>query len=263
MKLLHTILSHWRPEEVDLLLNYHQQLDPDVDLLLAYGGPEEEFQRISWRPSIYLADPKLRGPTDQQNYASWISSVWQWAENREQHIDAFFFTETDHPMLRAEYGRELLNILKASGTGFLGKSCSNRDNSNSYFYLRYRSDPALHALLSQVSGVEDSPIYECLATGMLFERDLLGRVVSQAIDISVFTEIIVPSVVRALGCQPGCFDLVCDFMNHVRYRPSFTADEMIQLIDGGAWCCHPFKERVKLLEITATALRRNTGKFSS
>jgi hypothetical protein len=249
VKLIHSILSHWDAEEVDALMNFHQQLDSDVVLLLAYGGPEDEFQRIAWRPSIYLADPKLRGPTDQQNYASWIAAVWQWAQDQEQDSQAFFFTETDHPMLRAKYGRELLSMLKASGTSFLGKSCSNRENSNSYFYLRYRSDPALRALLRQVSGVEDSPIYECLATGMLFEKDLLGQVVSQTINISVFTEVIVPSVVRALGCQPGCFDLVSDFMNHVRYRPSFSADDVIQLIDEGAWCCHPFKERAKLPDI--------------
>jgi len=240
-------------------MNFHQQLDPDVVLLMAYGGPEDEFQRITWRPSIYLADPKLRGPTDQQNYASWIAAVWQWAEDQEQDSQAFFFTETDHLMLRVKYGRELLNILKASGTDFLGKSCSNRENSNSYFYLRYRSDHALRALLSKISGVKDSPIYECLATGMLFKKELLRRVVSQKLDIPVFTEVILPSVVRALGCQPECFDLVSDFMNHVRYRPPFTTNEVIQLIDSDAWCCHPFKERQKLPFIIANVVKRQTS----
>jgi hypothetical protein len=255
MRLVHSILSHWRAEEVDALMNFHRQLDPAASLLLAYGGPELEFQRITWQPSIYIPDPGLRGPTDQQNYAGWMAAVWQWAENQQQDSEAFFFTETDHLMLKKNYGTELLRILKASTSDFLGKSCSNRENSNSYFYMRYRSDPVLRSVLRKISGVEDSPIYECLATGMLFTKEVLGLILSHRLDFPIFTEVIVPSAVRAIGCQPRCFDVISDFMSYVRYRPSFSTGAVEQLIREGAWCCHPFKERAGLQFIIAKALK--------
>ena len=46
MNLLHTILSHWAPEDMDLLMSCDRKLDPSVELLLAYGGPETSFDKI-------------------------------------------------------------------------------------------------------------------------------------------------------------------------------------------------------------------------
>lgn len=242
MRLLHTILSHWEPDDVDVLMTYHQKLDPSVDLLLAYGGPEAKFDKIAWPQKVFIADPGLRGPTDQQNYSQWIRGTKAWAEKFPELPDAVFFTETDHPMLRSGYGQELSRTLSMSRRGFLGKWCSNREGSNSYFYLRYRDDPALRKVLRDISGVEDSPIYEALATGMLFRWDVLEGVSAQRVDGQIFTEVIIPSVVRALGYSLDCFDRNGDFMQQVRYRPSFSLNEAVGARDAGAWCCHPLKE---------------------
>jgi hypothetical protein len=242
MSLLHTILSHWAPEEVDLLMCYHQQLDPSVELLLAYGGPETNFNKIGWRQKVFIADPGLRGPTDRQNYCHWMRAATAWARNRPELPDAVFFTETDHPMLRSDYGKELVRTLITSQCDFLGKWCSNRESSNSYFYLQYRDDPVLRQVLREASGVDDSPIYEALATGMLFRWSVLDRVVAQTIHIPVFTEVIIPSTVRALGYRLGCFDRHGDFMSAVRYRPNFLLDEATVAMRCNAWCCHPLKE---------------------
>jgi hypothetical protein len=242
MKLLHTVLSHWEPEVVDLLLEYHLRLDPSVDLLLAYGGPESNFSRITWKQKVFIADPRLRGSTDQQNYCHWLRATTAWAKTHPVLPDAVFFTETDHPMLRKGYGQELTRILQASSCGFLGKWCSNREGSNSYFYLKYREDPDLRRVLRGASGVDDSPIYEALATGMLFRWYVLEQVQAEAIDIPVFTEVIIPSMIRALGYRLGCFDRHSNFMNSVRYRPNMALDEAAAIRNSGGWCCHPVKE---------------------
>jgi hypothetical protein len=244
MKLLHTILSHWEPEKADLLMSYHQRLDPSVELLLAYGGPEVSFDKIDWQKKIFIADPGLRGPTDRQNYCHWMRQATAWAKNLPELPDAVFFTETDHPMLRSGYGQKLAEILTRSQCGFLAKWCSNREGSNSYFYLQYRDDPILRQVLREASGVEDSPIYEALATGMLFLWDVLDNVQTQRIDAPVFTEVIIPSTVRALGYSLGCFDHNGDFMRQVRYRPSFSLNEAVAKRSNGAWCCHPLKELI-------------------
>jgi len=256
MKLLHTILSHWKPEEVDLLLDYHHKLDPSVDLLLAYGGPENHFTRISWEHKVFINDPGLRGPTDQQNYCYWLREATAWAKNHKVIPAAVFFTETDHPMLKEGYGKELLRILELSGCGFLGKWCSNREGTNSYFYLRHRDDQVLRNALRKASGSDDSPIYEALATGMLFSWEVLERVQAESIDIPVFTEVIIPSMVRALGYRLGSFDLHSEFMSSVRYRPNVTLEEALTTKASGAWCCHPFKAQHSLATLASKAPRQ-------
>lgn len=252
MKLLHTILSHWAPRDVDLLIDYHRQLDPSVELVLAYGGPQKDFDKIDWEQKLFLSDPCLRGPTDQQNYCKWMRAVVAWAKDQADMPDAVFFTETDHPMLRSGYGQELTDIFKASQFGFLGKWCSNREGSNSYFYLRYRDDPVLRRALREASGVEDSPIYESLATGMLFRWSVLESVAAQEIDVPVFTEVIIPSMVRALGYRLGCFDCRSDFMRSVRYRPNFSLNEAVAARISHAWCCHPLKEPEAVIALAAS-----------
>ena len=253
MKLLHTILSHWSPGQVDLLMNYHHKLDPSVELLVAYGGPQANFERIVWQHKLYIADPSLRGSADQQNYCQWIRAATAWAKDRSESPDAVFFTETDHPMLRSEYGQELTKILAASRCGFLGKWCSKREGSNSFFYLRYREDPNLRNALHEASGIDDSPIYEALATGMLFRWDVLEKVAAQRIDVPVFTEVIIPSMVRALGYPLGCFDRNSNFMRSVRYRPHYSLKEAIHARNFQAWCCHPLKEFGALKSLATSA----------
>ncbi len=223
-------------------MGYHQTLDPSVDLLLAYGGPEDNFDKITWQQKIFIADPRLRGPTDRQNYCHWLRAATAWAKDHKVIPDAVFFTETDHPMLKEGYGKELIRILETSRCGFLGKWCSNREGSNSYFYLRHRENSALRSALRKASGVDDSPIYEALATGMLFRWEVLERAQAESIDIPVFTEVVIPSMVRALGYQLGCFDRHSTFMKSVRYRPNMTPNEVAVAKGSGCWCCHPFKE---------------------
>jgi len=215
-------------------------------MLLAYGGPQECFEQIQWPHKVFLPDSRLRGPTDQQNYACWLKAALNWSDNSERSFDAAFFTETDHPMLRSGYGGELMQILNSTSYNFLGKWCSNREGSNSFFFLRHRDDKSLQTLLRRLSGTNDSPIYECLATGMLFRWPVLKAVVDADIDLPIFTEVIVPSAVRALGFQPGCFDQVCNFMRHVRYRPEYVLPDLSDLKSRGAWCCHPLKSVVPL-----------------
>lgn len=247
MRLLHTILSHWSPQEVDYLIKHHRSLDDSAELLLAYGGAKENFALIEYPQKIFLNDPCLRGPTDQQNYACWLKSVAKWIEDRQMDIQAIFFTETDHPMLRNGYGQELLRILKKTDCDFLGKWCANREGSNSYFYLTHKDDKALREALFLASGNTDSPIYEALATGMLFRKESLFKILQQKIDIPVFTEVIISSMVRAVGHKLDCFDNHCDFMHDVRYRPTYSYDEVLKLKAGKSWCCHPFKEKERLV----------------
>ena len=72
------------------------------------------------------------------------------------------FTETDHPLLRPNHGKELTRTLITLQCDFLAKWCSHRENTNSYFYLQYRDDPVFRQVLCEASGVDDSPIYEAL-----------------------------------------------------------------------------------------------------
>lgn len=253
MKVLHTILSHWPADQVDQLIALHQLLEPTNEYLLAYGGKPENFEKIQFPNKVFLADPCLRGPTDTQNYACWVTAVADYVKSQPTSPDLVYFTETDHLMLRKGYGATLVEIMEKSGQDFLGKWCMDRSHTNEFFFLRYRDHAPLLAHLKKIAPLPDPvKIWGALADGMLFRwKALEGLASVDLAAVPCFTEILFPSTLARLGFKLGDFDTYSDFYKYVRYRPDYPVEEVQTIASDGGWCCHPFKQASRLGEVIA------------
>lgn len=257
----HSILTHWKAGLVDSIMGFLVELEPGVNFSIGYGGTEEEFQKIKFGNKTFLPDPKLRGPTDRQNYACWLIAIDATMEKAGDQSEAVYFTETDHLIFRSGYSQELVRCLQASGLDFLGKWCMDRDNTNEYFYLRYRDHQPLLEHLASIS-VRDSKtkIWGALANGMLFRRDVLRTLCKGEISLPCFTEIMIPSTLYHLGFNLGDFDTYSDIYRHVQYRPTFDCAEVRRMVEENAYCCHPFKDQAGLTSIFDFVRTRNPRK---
>jgi len=239
--IVHSILSHHPAHVVDAMAEFLQALGNGVRFCLAYGGEQEEFEKILFEDKIFLADPGLRGKIESQNFSCWFRAVLDWAERMNVAAEVVHFTECDHIPLRPDYWSEIKRSVCASGKDFLGKWCMDRTNTNEQFSLHYRNDPAFLAHLRALRPNGPNPIWGALANGMTFRLEAIRALCNVDLKLDCFTEILIPSTLRCLGFELGDFDEVSSVFARVRHRPEFLLSDVSDLLSQDAWCCHPFK----------------------
>jgi len=240
--IVHSVLTHHPAAVADGMVAFLSTLGPDVKFCLAYGGTEEEFEKIRFSAKFFLNDPSLRGRIEEQNFASWLTSTVAWCKQSGLRPELVHFTENDHLPLRADYWRELERASIRSDTDFLGKWCMDRTNTNEQFYLHYRDHEQLRHHLASVSVHSDKrTIWGALADGMLFRWAALESLTRINLDVPCFTEILIPSTLHHLGFTLADFDAYSSIYRFVRHRPAWEITDVSELVSQGAWCCHPFK----------------------
>lgn len=240
-----------------MLIAFSALAPADVEFVVGYGGPRNEFDRITWPNRIFLEHATFRGRIEEQNFSPWLNAVGRWIQDRQRAPDYVHFSENDHIPLRRDYWSELAGAMNRSGCDFLGKWCMDRTGTNEEFYLRYRRDPILRTVLEPLGQVEPR-IWGALADGMVFKQQALQALSDVDLDIPCFTEILIPSVLAKLGFRLGDMDAWSDVFRWVRHRPAFEVADVDALLAGGAFCCHPFKDLGRLPELW-TRLGRLTG----
>jgi len=257
--LVNTILIHYPAELCDAMFEtFSSMAAEDARFLLAYGGPHAEFAKIQYPDKIFFDDLHLRGQASPQNSWPWLKAASEWTRSHAAEATAVHFTECDHLVFRSDYWRRMEALLLSSGKDFLGKDCFCCSNTNFHFFLEYRDDPTLLALLGSISKRDDpTQLWTALGNGMLFRREALEALVAATDSIPCYTEILIPSVLFHTGRTLGSIDEISEQFDHVRFRPNFSSAEVLSLMREGTSCCHPFKDRERLPELLDKILERH------
>ena len=102
------LLSHQAPAELKPLLDLWQKVAGTKNVLLAYGGVENQFTRIEFEPKVFVDDPGLRTRDHQRERQSCTAVLRQaalWMKDRPEfqylHFVEYRPRSTDHRPLRA------------------------------------------------------------------------------------------------------------------------------------------------------------------
>jgi hypothetical protein len=251
MTLLTAIITHLPAERVEAQLEYLRGLDPQARFAICHGGKREEFDRLRHRPALFIEDPSLRGPIDDQSYDAVLGGLHEHVVADDPGIDLVYMIEYDQLILQAGFESLLREAVEASGADFLAKNCIRRNDTNWFHFHRFRGDAALNAYFRRISVREDPEArYGCLGSGMLMTRDALARFAALPEPPPSYLELFIPTAMHHLGLRVDDFDRSGGLYADVRWRPEFSTEEAIAAKRAGRTFAHPFKQIERLGEIS-------------
>jgi hypothetical protein len=244
MAILTVVITHLDAERAMRQLAYLRALAPEARFVLCHGGEREEFERLDTGDKVFVADPALRGPNNQQGYNELLPAVYERFVRDEPEVELAYVVEYDHLFLSGHFERDLAALAAARPeAGLFAKWASRRNDTNWPHFTRYRADPELRRFFARVSVREDpGQRWGCLGDGMLFRRDALEAFCSVTGAPYRYGEMFVPTLTHHLGFEVVDVDALGDLYSHVRWRPEFGVEEVLAAKRAGRAFVHPFKE---------------------
>jgi hypothetical protein len=242
-RVLNLILTHQKSVDVERLLKWWSHCSPRENILIAYGGTEEEFNKLSWEQKIFIADPRLRVKDlarGKQSYNSVLRAAADWLKQpANQNFTHVYFAEFDHLPLVPDLAKRLLQRLATERADVLAHHLHRVDGSSFEFYLYHLADPAFMAYWHRISVRTDKEaVFQMLGTGTFWTRQAFLAVANQPEEISAYLEIYIPTLAHHLGYRVRDFadQNTCSRANPI---PRITSVEIAR--NKGGWTTHPMK----------------------
>jgi hypothetical protein len=270
MAILTVVITHLDAERAMRQLGDLRALAPEARLALCHGGEREEFDRLDTEDKVFVADPSLRGPNNQQGYNELLPAVYEGLVRDDPAIELVYLVEYDHLFLRGDFERDLAALAAARPqAGLFAKWASPRNDTNWPHFTRYRANSELRRFFARVSVREDpGQRWGCLGNGLLFRRDALAAFCSVTGAPHAYGEMFVPTLTHHLGFEVVDVDALGDLYAYVRWRPEFGVEEALAAKRAGHAFVHPFKEldaldRIRQAESPAGAENSSTPRSST
>lgn len=242
-RVLNIILTHQSRPDVERLLAWWSRCSAPENILLAYGGTEEEFKKLPDVPGVFITDSRLRLKDlqrDKQSYGGIWRAAANWlAEKSNSGWTHVYFAEYDHLPLIPDLSDRLLQRMEEERADVLAHQLSRVDGSSFDAYLFHSADPAFAAFWRKISvRLDKEVVLEMLGTGSFWTREAFLAVATQPEEISAYLEIYLPTLAHHLGFR------VRDFRDqnqcvHANPIPNLSV-EMAQA--KGCWTVHPVKK---------------------
>lgn len=243
-RVLNLILTHQHAPDVERLLAWWSHCSPLENILLAYGGTEDEFKKIADVSRIFIANPRLRVKDlarGKQSYGDVLRAAADWlGKQSNQNFTHIYFAEYDHLPLVPDLSKRLLQRMDEERADVLAHHLYRVDGSSFEFYLYHMADPAFPAFWQRTGVRADKEVVlQMLGTGSFWTREAFLAVATQPEEISAYLEIYVPTLAHHLGFRVRDFreQNLCAHANPI--PPDITA-EMAQSKD--CWTVHPIKK---------------------
>ena len=240
-RVLNVILSHQPRVELKRVVEWWSSCAPVENLLVAYGGTEEEFEKLGDVSRVFVADPRLRvnKARGKQSYAGVWRAAAQWlAERRDESFSHVYFAEFDHLPVVSDLAVRLEERLEQEQADVLGHGLHRIDGTSNVHCLYHLSDPEFTKFWRRISVRSDKQtVLRMLGTGSFWTRQAFMDVAAQKEEISVYLEVYLPTLAHHLGFR------VRDFRDQNKCAspvpiPGLSVDRARQM---GCWTVHPIK----------------------
>lgn len=236
---IHIVVCHLAPRETGRILEYIQS-QGDYTVVLAYGGPRENFASISWEHKVFIDDPLMRGLSYLYSYARLIPETRAYLRQQGLAADWVFITDYDLIPLKRNYLDRSIAVMANHRAGFGGKLVRDLSRSNSFFLANALQEGRVDETLN---GPGRSPVYHCLGAVLFFHRDCFEAIFRDDRPFDAANlELAVPTAARQCGFRLLSFDKFSDDFKYVHYRPIYSAAEARGLLEAGAAFVHPLKD---------------------
>lgn len=241
---LNIILTHQSRPDVERLLAWWSRCSAPENILLAYGGTQEEFKKLPDVPCVFITDPRLRVKDlqrEKQGYGGiWRAAASRLAEKTNPGWTHIYFAEYDHLPLIADLSDRLLQRMAEERADVLVHHLLRVDDSSFEGYLYHCADPAFAAFWRKISVREDKKVVlQMLGTGSFWTREAFMAVAAQPEEISAYMELYLPTLAHHMGYR------VRDFNDQNRCSGSSRMPGISSVeaaLAKGCWTIHPLKK---------------------
>jgi hypothetical protein len=198
------------------------------NLLLAYGGSQDAFQKIAHSQKFLLTESKHKTSDHQrerQSYREIFSSTTDWLQGRSfTHI---LFQEYDHLPMVADLPARMLSCLAQEKADVLAYHLGRVDASTNPHWL---------ATVTETYG---QPVaLSMLGTGHFWTRQAWESVSADGVLANWYLELDIPTTAHRLGYRVRGIPSQGQFVQNLEKNRPSPADALAT----GAWTLHPVKD---------------------
>lgn len=250
-RVLNLILSHQPKAELERVLAWWSNFVPAENILLAYGGREEEFDQLQEISRVFVSDQRLRlrHGREKQSWAGVLHTAAGWLErNGNQSFTHVYIAEFDHLPLVHDLAEKLVERLEKEEADVLGHGLRRVDGTSHMHYLYHLSDPHFLKFWRQVSVRSDKEVVlHMLITGSFWKREAFMKVALPPQEVPAYVEIYPATLAHHLGFR------VRDFKDQNRCvstapLPDLSVESARRQ---GCWTVHPIKTTPLCYEFAA------------
>ena len=222
------------------MCNYWGELLPDVKLVLAYGGTQEEFDGIDWQDKVFIDDQTLRTKNHQrecQSYTAVYRGVLGLLSGRG--FDRILLTEFDHVPLRSDYFN-LLELARDEARADVMMYGLYQVNDIGHAHSLYHATKVL--FFEQIERIslrsEKDVVFSSYGFGQYWQWEAFEEMAKVNDEVGCYLEIWAPTIAHHLGFR---VKRIKDVEKCNNYYGDFT-DRVEELKNRGGWCAHPVKK---------------------
>ena len=238
-RVLNLILSHQEPEALRRVVDWWGHFVSAEDVLVAYGGAAETFERLDCEQRVFVADPRLRTrdhPLERQSYTAVFQAAARWLAGRDySHV---YFAEFDHLPLSRQLHERLLGAMEREAADALVARLRRVDSTNHPHYLHECGQAGFHPFWEKISVRRDPrTVLTMIAPGSCWTREAFDAIAARDEPFPIYLEIYLPTLAHHLGFR------VRDLGEQNRWI-HFLGDrgaEIEAAAAAGAWALHPVK----------------------
>ncbi len=235
-KILIAILAHSSNEVIAKIVTYWNEMFPESDVMIVYGGTNENFEKVDYSAKRMVTDSRLRTQNHQRECQSYTGVFDQiLTEVKKADYDFVYFTEFDHLPLRKDMFELLINQLGDNDVQFHVLQQIDRTNNPHYLYHLAKSN--FKQFFSQLSKRNDGAIFSAYGFGQLWRVEPLIEFASIEDSVGCYLELWMPTLAHHLGYS------ISSLRGQEKYhsfKGDFT-DKIEEFTKDGAWSVHPVK----------------------
>jgi hypothetical protein len=248
---INVVLSHRVPNEVQRLAAYWESLLGGGNVLIAYGGPGESFNKIEFNPKIFIDDTRLRTLDHQreaQSYTAVFQEVSRWLRSQSRQVDYVTLFEFDHAPLARDLNARQVERMRAEHADVVAYHLARVDGTSHPHYLYYAANPEFARFFGNVSvRIDRQVVLSMFGTGSCWKREVVDAVAKFNEPFPVYFEIYLPTLAHHLGFRLRDYGEQNRFISNLGDRSA----ELESVRKRGAWTLHPVKNLTTILSSTS------------
>ena len=233
------LLTHEAPASVNRMHDFWARKFPQVDIIIAYGGTEENFSKLDMKSKCYISDTRLRTSDHQREKQSYHGVMRECIallkDTKHQYV---YFTEFDQIPASDELFEYLQKRLIDEDADALLYGLRRVDGTSSAHYLHHIVDPGFISQFAARSVREDkNVVLSAYGFGQFWKKEAFQTVANSNELVPSYLELWIPTVAHHLGYRLRGME------GQDQYNVVYGdfADVFKRLKNNGAWCVHPVK----------------------
>jgi hypothetical protein len=234
------LVTDQNPGQVHRMLKWWKDKILETELLVAYGGPVENFSKLDFSRKIFVRDERLR-TRDHVRQRQSYTGVFQTASTalRKSEYQYVWLVEFDHIPVNFRIIPELKRRMAKAGADIVCYHLRRVDGTNSPHFLEHARDREFFDFWQRVSVREEKgTVLSMFASGSLWRREAFDALAATDESFPTYLEIYLPTMAHHLGFRLCDLGEQNDFIRPVPIR-SLTFESARAR---GALSVHPLKD---------------------